>query len=84
MRAAPAGLLIKALLVSLYTLPANEMRPTVRPNEFDRVIGDPIATLATFYGLVFSHLSFSAYLSFKTLSSISPKFPKRHDKTTPH
>jgi hypothetical protein len=53
MRAAPAGLLIKALLVPLDAFPTKKMLPAVGSDEFDHVIGDPIATLATFDCLLF-------------------------------
>ena len=41
----------------LNTFPAKEMQFAVGPNRLDHVIGDPVATLATSYCRLFSHIS---------------------------
>jgi hypothetical protein len=54
-RATPARLLIESLLMPLDALPTKKVHAAVWANEFDRVIGNSIATLTTFDRLLFCH-----------------------------
>jgi hypothetical protein len=56
MGSAPAWLVIEPFLVTLDTLPTNEVRGAVRSDEFNYVISDSITTLAALDCLLFGHL----------------------------
>ena len=51
----PARLLIKALLMTLNTVPAQVVRPIVRAERFDHMRGFAITTLAAMNSEVFYH-----------------------------
>jgi hypothetical protein len=56
-RAAPTWLVIESFLVPLDAFPTNEVRGSVRSDEFNHVIGESITSLAAFDCFVFRHLS---------------------------
>ena len=58
MRASPTGFVIEPLFVTLDTFPAKEVLSVVGSDEFNHVIGDSVATLATFDCFVFPHLAY--------------------------
>jgi hypothetical protein len=63
MRTSPTRALIESFLVPLDAFPTKEVLGAVRPNELDHVIGDSIATLATFDCFVFRHVVFAIRIS---------------------
>jgi hypothetical protein len=56
MRSPPAGFLVKALLMTLNTVPARVVRPIVRAERFDHMRGFAITTLAPMdFEVFYSH-----------------------------
>jgi|GEM_PF-2030750 hypothetical protein len=61
MRASPTRLVIEPLLVALDAFPTNKVLAAVRSDEFNHMISNSIATLATLYCLVFGHFFSQPY-----------------------
>jgi hypothetical protein len=64
MRASPTWAVIESFLVALDALPANEMRRSIRPDEFNHVIGNSITAFATFDCFVFRHPGLLSHAKF--------------------